>query len=375
MSNQVSTNTTSPSGEYLINLDVLRLLTFIVVFFNHVLPQSGAPVYNRALYHLKVISPLGLDFFSVLSSFLITMVILKEYSRTGGFVLWKFYVRRILRIWPLYFGVVLSSYLIHYILVRYFPGSIDSQTQLPSITSFIFFYQNYDLIKNQPTYYYFLIFLWFISVEEQFYLVWGLVMRYLRPYMVWIACLLFISVVVSELFFNANYHFYDSRRYVPDYSLGALSAYICFFRKPLFQSMVRIRKAWLVIIYGLIASYFCCYPFLQSVPFTNKIIFISNSVIFSFIIIEQCYAQHSFFKVGKFRWLNYVGKLNYGLYVWHGVVLTLMNIVIARYYLNQSVFVAYFLIPVIALGTTAAIAILSFEFFEKKFLLLKKKFY
>ena len=111
-----------PSGRrfYQPELDGLRFYAFLGVFVCHTLPFDAA-FYRR--FHLPVPAlwgaiaksgAAGVDLFFALSAFLITSLLLREQQQTGGISLRNFYLRRILRIWPLYFlviaiGAVLAS--------------------------------------------------------------------------------------------------------------------------------------------------------------------------------------------------------------------------------------------------------------------------
>src|SRR5580700_10426510 len=83
-------------------LDLLRLLAFALIFVHHATPAS----YIRSYPFLQRFSDAceaGLQLFFLLSAFLIAELLLREKEETGSIHLKAFYIRRILRIWPLYF--------------------------------------------------------------------------------------------------------------------------------------------------------------------------------------------------------------------------------------------------------------------------------
>src|ERR1700753_1939834 len=93
-------------------LDGLRFYAFLGVFICHTLPFDGA-LYRK--FHLPLpalwgaaakAGACGVDLFFALSAFLITSLLLRERQETGSVSLPRFYLRRILRIWPLYFLVI-----------------------------------------------------------------------------------------------------------------------------------------------------------------------------------------------------------------------------------------------------------------------------
>ena len=98
-------------GFYHPELDVLRFFAFLAVFIHHALPRdaglyigSGLPeAAAQLLLTAKAAGAFGLDLFFTLSSYLITDLLMREWIENGRVSLRNFYVRRALRIWPLYF--------------------------------------------------------------------------------------------------------------------------------------------------------------------------------------------------------------------------------------------------------------------------------
>ena len=92
-------------------LDVLRFFAFFAVFLHHALPREATLYLNAGLTSTatewlltaKKAGAFGVDLFFVLSAFLITELLRREYVSRGKFNLSSFYIRRALRIWPLYF--------------------------------------------------------------------------------------------------------------------------------------------------------------------------------------------------------------------------------------------------------------------------------
>jgi peptidoglycan/LPS O-acetylase OafA/YrhL len=105
----------APSRFYLPGLDLIRFLAFGLVFLSHVVP--GEPEFYRQAHLPDAIATIivsvaaggafGVDLFFALSSFLITTLLTREHHATGVIDVPAFYLRRILRIWPLYFTFLL----------------------------------------------------------------------------------------------------------------------------------------------------------------------------------------------------------------------------------------------------------------------------
>ena len=133
----------------------------------------------------------GVDFFFTLSGFLITYLLLRERERSGRIDLKAFYMRRILRIWPLYFLVLGIGFVVLGVLVPALLG--QTYFQFPNVWTgfllFVFFLPNlavslYPVGLLTP--------LWSIGIEEQFYLAWAPVFRALRR--PWVAAIVAIVV-------------------------------------------------------------------------------------------------------------------------------------------------------------------------------------
>ena len=158
-------------------LDTLRFGAFLLVFSSHVLPKSreeygSIPTWLAEFSILwSRIGGFGVDLFFLLSSYLITELLVREQQRFGRIDVKLFYLRRALRIWPLYFTFVLAGL---FILPKFWRDlGIGSQEAL----SYLTFTNNWfiswaghvgDNIIMGP--------LWSVSIEEQFYVTWPLLL-------------------------------------------------------------------------------------------------------------------------------------------------------------------------------------------------------
>ena len=146
-------------------LDVLRFVAFLMVFMHHSFSGNG----GRILRSIRDAGAFGVCLFFLLSSYLITELLRREQLRTGDIHIKAFYVRRILRIWPLYFFMLLLGYV---------AGKVGFTVPLTfgRLVAFALLAGNwytgiFGYIGN------FIFPLWSISLEEQFYLLWPTIMR------------------------------------------------------------------------------------------------------------------------------------------------------------------------------------------------------
>ncbi len=103
---------------YFKNLDAIRFYAALMVFFQHTFKAVFDYLPDGWLVFRKTIGfffngGLGVSIFFVLSGFLITYLIIEEHNFSGKINVKKFYIRRFLRIWPLYFSVVIFSFIIY----------------------------------------------------------------------------------------------------------------------------------------------------------------------------------------------------------------------------------------------------------------------
>ena len=98
------------------------------------------------------------------------------------------------------------------------------------------------------------------------------------------------------------------------------------------------------------------------------------SLFFAFIILEQSFSNDSLFKLGKWKFSNYLGSASFGLYCYHGVLITIFIKLSEHYTWNFSAFQIFILNPLILFLATIAVTALSYEFFEKRILKFKEKF-
>jgi peptidoglycan/LPS O-acetylase OafA/YrhL len=157
------TPATSIRAYYRPELDALRFLAFLCVFMFHRMDYVPTdPIRDRVLYSIGNVGPFGVSVFFLLSAFLITELLLRERQRSGRIHIKAFYLRRLLRIWPLYFAAFFGLALLN----RFVPG-VGSSDPLGWL-AFTFFAGNWYILRHgwiagavDP--------LWSISVEEQFY--------------------------------------------------------------------------------------------------------------------------------------------------------------------------------------------------------------
>jgi peptidoglycan/LPS O-acetylase OafA/YrhL len=352
-----ASDTDSARPPYQPELDALRFFAFLAVFLFHSYRTFSAKSVNVALY-----DPLsfGLPVFFLLSSYLITQLLVKERAITGTVHIKAFYIRRILRIWPLYFSFLGGSYLLGIVSPRF-------HMEAARLLAFILLSGNWYVgafgFGKSPIYP-----LWSISVEEQFYLIWPAVImlggRFLKPAALAIVplslCCIALQCVygasVDEIWTNSGSQFLY-------FAAGTLAA-IYFARRPITKG---IAKGLVSIFCGVSAWWVIeslCHLKAQgsaphAVPFVagyGALAVSCFAILFGFLSLPNYLFP---------RWITYLGKISYGLYVFHKLCQFMVP------HLRLHGVVAN--IAASLLGTVACAAF-SYQFLEKPFLRLKERF-
>ena len=368
-------NKDSHKIKYFKELNALRFIGFVGIFFGHVFFSNDIEIVNSKIYSTlysygKILGFISIDSFFVLSSFLITWKGLEELKVTKKFQFKNFLIRRSLRIWPLYFLVILLGFLIEF-MKSYFTQDISS---LPSFWSFILFILNFDIIKNGYEFLFFMVFMWSISVEEQFYIFWALVLKWFQNHLLKISLLIILISIIFRIYFiddslNLNFHTVSA---LGNFGVGALAAIAAFNNSILITKIRDFSKTQIVIIYLLSLTIFIAIPSLQNHDLFIVIQRVLFSFVFAFIILEQTYCQQSIFKLSRIKYFNFFGKISYGLYCYHGIMIT----IVLKFsdYFSESLFTSIFIFPTLIFCGTLLFSHLSYKFFESKILKLKTKY-
>jgi len=313
---------------------------------------------------------LGVLFFFILSGFLITYLLFSEIQEYGRIYLRFFYFRRFFRIWPLYFLVVFIGFFI-------FPFVATDPTfnESASIWMYVFFLANFDHIYNYFPASSILGVQWSVSVEEQFYLFWPLIIRFLTKTNYLFFTLLGL-IFFSEFFYliigvklrAGEYHLISCMKYL---SGGALLAHLCFYRPNIFLTLKSLifNKQTTIFIYilsfGIMFSENMIIGLLPSYKYFIDIIPI---LFFMFVIVEQNFSSNSFYKISNIPFLDWLGKISYGMYLLHMIIINAILIYLPK---NGNLFLVY---VVLTLLTTIVLSHFSYTYFENYFLRLSKKY-
>jgi peptidoglycan/LPS O-acetylase OafA/YrhL len=363
-------------------LNALRFFAALLVFTCHVELMKGRNGINN-YYNIKTFQTLGgssVTFFFVLSGFLITYLLFAEKSSSGTISVSKFYLRRILRIWPLYYTVVMAGlFLIPHISFLHISISEHLRTDFNyKLFLFIFFMPNvsYVLFPHTP----YISPCWSIGVEEQFYLVWPLLFKntknHLRLFVILIPIIYGIKLILTfaikysshikarDAFENILQIMYFTR--FECMILGGICAYILYHE----------RTAVLAVIYNFYTQVICYALIIFflitgfSVPVIQHIIY---SILFGIMILNVATNPRSLLHLEN-QLLNYLGQISFGLYMYHELAIGITVKILKAFPFNFNGGLFSIVLYLAALLVTIGIAASSYRFLEKPFLKLKTRF-
>ena len=349
-------------------LDALRFVAFLAVFVHHALPRDARlyldnglpPVVTEWILTVKEAGAFGLDLFFALSAYLITELLLREYARRGSFSVSAFYIRRALRIWPLYFTfLALTVLVIPTIIPAERFGTIY-------IVSFALFVGNWSCaIAGIP----FSVAspLWSISVEEQFYIGWPLLLRFfgMKRIKQLALSMLVVAIVTRVLLavFGVQHPgvWCNTLARLDPIALGAILAFALNGRAPKIRNALRVGLCLIAFASWMLIARF----FGQDGP-TSVVSYVVSALASVALLIAVLRKDAPALLVPPLSWIVYLGRISYGLYVFHLFALAVVM---------QAAIPLSFQVRVLsAFVLTVALAAVSYTFLEKPFLRVKKRF-
>ncbi len=361
-------------------LDVLRFIAFFGVFLHHTIPRDPSGISHFEPYGPGVVAAVsnafgfGLPLFFFLSSFLISSLLLIEKERSGSISVRSFYIRRILRIWPLYFlGLFLGLTLAVHQFYKF-----DDASQLKMFAFFSVFLGNWFFVNHpwnsnpfDP--------LWSISVEEQFYLIIPVLMILVPKRKFGLASGLLLTASLASVYVLGRFHApIDTTIWVS--TLSQSTFFSCgIFIAWAFQSSKKLETFFkgrslfvrvVLLVFSIVSAFMATYIFdAERIANASS----GAAVLTGYLLaaISVCLVFLTFYGFrNPNKFLIYLGKISFGLYVFHELGMKIAGA--AWKHLDLKVHETE--IHFFSLIITFILAWLSYEKFEKFFLLWRQKF-
>lgn len=333
------------------NINGLRFICISMVIWHHSIPPAAQGITALARGFL------GVDFFFILSGFLITTLLLRETRTYGDFSLRDFYVRRIIRIIPVYYFVItfVGGY---YVFIK-------GQSEYLELWPHYYLFLSNFLTEDIPG----LAISWSLAVEEQYYMMWPLLMLLVPLRYIWVICVILITLNVlgiigifgqSDLFWGPLYFHLPNATYAP-IIMGSLSA-ILLDNRVGFRMLHKAAGGYAAALIGMI----CLGVVIQLAPpdirgLPNLIIHLLMTFVLIALVIQEKTILSPFLKRPI---ITRIGAVSYGIYLYHLIALYIVNRAGALLFTELNpwvILVTYFILSYL-------IAELSFQTLERWFL-------
>ncbi|MDE9917400.1 acyltransferase family protein [Staphylococcus pseudintermedius] len=345
---------------YMPGLDGVRAVAVIAIIIYHLNPQWLSGGF------------LGVDTFFVISGYLITSLLLTEYHNTGKIELMSFWLRRVKRLIPavlfLVMGVIVLSLIFMPMEIQ--KVRADSIAAIFYVSNWWYIMQNVDYFEQfavQP-----LKHLWSLAIEEQFYLVFPIVLlsllsfiRRLKSIRIIFLILLVISMIAMMVLYVPNENvarvYFGTDTRIQTLLMGVLLALVW----PPFQLKAKVNTQMRMMIdtagvVGL-AILFICFKFVSE---TNSILYYGGFFLIStvtlLVIASSVHPSGYFAKFLGNKVFTFIGSRSYSLYLWHYPIIVLIHHQFVQGQIPPLVYVVEILLMVL-------MAKFSYKFIEQPF--------
>jgi peptidoglycan/LPS O-acetylase OafA/YrhL len=327
------------------SLNGLRALSIFAVLVSHAQDRS---------FHLPTSSggQIGVNVFFVISGLLITLLLIKEEETNGSISLKDFFIRRSLRIFPVYFLLLF----VYFVLQTLHVLSIPQTSWISSLT-----YTRYFFSGEWETGH-----LWSLSVEEQFYLVWPFVFVYLKNKRVLFAWAVVLIVPIVRFCTEINFMHHMFTR-------GDAIMWGCLFAvyyKPLVEFIK--TKPTIVLLAPFVTLLICLAskkifhvsnhttPYYVIQALAGSYGMLTNICIGFITLVSINFQNNLYFSFLNSKIMNYLGMLSYSIYIWQQLFFSDHIGVLSHFPYNICLIFI--------------VAMISYHFIEKPFLTLKSRF-
>lgn len=362
---------------YFKNLDALRFLAAFAVLISHVGQLTELLGYSHFFSSLSqplVTGETGVLLFFSLSGFLITYLLLAEEKQCGTIGLKNFYIRRALRIWPLYFLTIILALFIYPLIdflhfKDYNTGFIWSRLPLKLLFYFLLMP---GIVMDFLGFVPYASHTWTIGAEELFYFIWPLLLLKAKNKA---AAIIWFIIIYLAVYFLL--YFYPSPGKIPAalllictrypvscMAIGGFFAYIALtdtaptnvIRKIMYTAVCQAAVYILILVFVIFKVNLAC--------LNNEV----YAILLGYLVFNMATNPNRLFNIDN-RVMNYLGKISYGLYMFHPLAIAIA--VKCCVYMNWT---SVPLLYTLAFTVTVLLAAVSYHLYEIRFIRKKKAY-
>ncbi len=360
---------------YFPNLNGVRFLAVLIVIISHIEQIKhfqGLDNLWTDIPSLGKAGHTGVILFFVLSGFLITYLLLVEEEQTQTIAIKDFYIRRLLRIWPLYYLVIALSFLalphIPFFHINELSDNVFSNW-IPKITLFLLFFPNIALVMYSPVAY--VSQTWSVGVEEQFYLFWPVLMKKCKNKAILLGTATIGYYLLDQTIFpfvEKNIYWNPSLEIISEIvtgmhidclAMGGVFAFLYHKKHPIVQLLYYKPLQLIVFPLTLLLLFLGV-----DLPYINEV----YSILFGIIILNLATNPKVIINL-EIQPLKFLGKISYGLYMYH-VIAIAISLKLLSYISITNWIIQYAL----SIGLSVLISTISYNYLESYFIRKKLRF-
>ena len=343
-----------------------------MVFLHHAFPHQpefwtklGVPyAIASVLSGIGATGAFGVSLFFVLSAYLITELLLREKELVGSLDVKSFYIRRLLRIWPLYFLFLALAAAMQWFVPGQHVGWRAGLAFSALAGNWYIVFVGFPSSVIFP--------LWSVSIEEQFYLTWPLIVRRVSQATMVAFAVGLLALATATRFYLGAHHRWESEIWcntlvqLDPIAAGILMAVLLRGAVPQFSKLARAA----MVVAGIACLAMAALYFgIKSDPLTTwRIVLGYPAVALGGVLLVSAVLRDG---ARPAKPLVYLGRISYGLYVFHVLGLLISDKTVS----DQTASLArYALRVLVAFALTVVMAAISYRWLETPFLKLKQRF-
>lgn len=343
---------------YFASLNGLRAIGILAVIWHHTVGTIiGMPTLFSNGFQ-------GVTLFFSISGFLITTLLLREKDKNKNINLKEFYIRRSLRIFPLYYFILF----LYVLLVIFLEKDVRlSKDFFKNLISFLTYTSNWFVSLNLDSKVIFY-FAWSLAAEEQFYLLWPAIEKYVKNRVsLLLMCIVTLFLIATQLFgeFKASTMNFSFAKIT-----GSIQLAICF--GVILAHLLHDKKSYLMLKWILGSRLSSIVSFLFVLIILSFFTYIPILVHFSMtLFVATCVYREDHFlaPVLRLKFISYIGMISYGMYLVHMLAKNIaINIAFYFGIYNNKILVFF-----ATTGIAVVVAGLSYRYFESFFIGQKKR--